>query len=80
MTLIDPEARASGVTAGFYRTGRPRQLGYVARARSGHQLHSARRAQRLFKPSGARLNLIAVTAHYKGRDSVVKVLRDIPAP
>lgn len=79
MTLIDPEARASGVTAGFTAlVDRVSSATSHAPVAAINYIAPGGR-QRLFKPSGARLNLIAVTAHYKGRDSVVKVLRDIPA-
>ncbi len=79
LSLIAPEARAAGVTAGFNAlVDRVSSTTSHAPVAAINYIAPGGR-RRLFKPSGARLNLIAVTGHYKGRDSVVKALRDIPA-
>lgn len=75
--LIDPEARMGGITAGFLES-----LDHVSSATSHAPLSPipylvSGNGRKVFKPSDARLSLLALAADGNGRDSVVAALRAV---
>lgn len=78
MSLIDTEARATGITAGYSAL-----IDRVSSATSAAPVTAINYMAlggrlRVFTPRKANRNLIAIVSHYKGRDSVIKTLREIP--
>lgn len=78
MSLIDIEARANDITAGYCAL-----LDRVSSATSSAPISAINYMalggrQRVFMPRKAQRNLIAIVSHYRGRDSVITSLREIP--